>query len=222
MTILVPPRADPNIACAVEGFSLFNTIGGTKQVMTVTIATPSEAAGTVVFTVTAADMDNSPKAVDVVVANGDTVEDVAALVAAAFAEDDDVGGFFDITVAGAVVTMTCKTHAANDPTMKLAVKTDASSTGVTIDDEITVEGALATSCTITITPKVSYAATPVVCGVPQHVPDADGSAATTMTWKVTSQSTSAIVLTVTLDQAPGAGKTDTIVFNGGLIGIPAR
>ncbi len=109
MTVLVPPRADPNIACAVEGFNLSNTIGG-----------------------------------------------------------------------------------------------------------------MATSCTITLTPKVSYAATPVVCGVPQHVPDAAGSAATTMTWKVTSQSTSAIVLTVTLDQAPGAGKTDTIIFNGGLIGIPAR
>ena len=46
MTILVPPRADPNITCAVEGFSLSNTISGTKQVMTVTIATPSEAAGT--------------------------------------------------------------------------------------------------------------------------------------------------------------------------------
>lgn len=221
MTILVPPRADPNIACAVEGFSLFNTIGGTKQVMTVTIATPSEAAGTVVFTVTAADMDNSPKAVDVVVANGDTVEDVAALVAAAFAEDDDVGGFFDITVAGAVVTMTCKTHAANDSTMALKVKTDASETGVTITDAITVQGALATSCTITLMPEVSYAAPPAVVGVPQHVKDG-GSSATTMTWAITSQSTAGVTITVTLDQAPGAGKTDTIVFNGGLIGIPAR
>jgi hypothetical protein len=222
MTILVPPRADPNIACAVEGFSLSNTISGTKQVMTVTIATPAAAAGTVEFTVTAANMDNSPKAVDVVVENEDTVEEVAALVAAAFAEDDDVGGFFDITVAGAVVTLTRKTHAANDPTMKLKVKTDASETGVTIDDEITVQGALATSCTITITPEVEYAAIPALIGTPQHVPDAAGSDATTMTWKVTSQSTSAIVLTVTLDPAPGAGKTDTIVFNGGLIGIPAR
>jgi len=26
----------------------------------------------------------------------------------------------------------------------------------------------------------------------------------------------------TLDQAPGAGVTDTIVFSGGLIGVPAR
>lgn len=222
MTILVPPRADPNIACAVEGFSLSNTISGTKQVMTVTIATPSAAAGTVEFTVTAVNMNNSPKTVDVVVANGDTVEDVATLVAAAFTADVDVGGFFDVTVAGAVVTMTCKTHAANDPTMAVAVTADLDTTGVTITDAITVQGALATSCTITLTPEVSYAATPVVCGVPQHVPDAAGSAATTMTWKVTSQSTSAIVLTVALDQAPGAGKTDTIVFNGGLIGIPAR
>lgn len=222
MTILVPPRADPNIACAVEGFSLSKTISGTKQVMTATVTKPSVANGDVVVTVTAANMGVTPKDVTVAVAEGDTEAQVAANLRDALAADGDVGGFFDITVAGAVVTMTCKTHAANDPTMALKVKTDASETDVTITDAITVEGALATSCTITITPKVSYAATPVVCGVPQHVPDADGSAATTMTWKVTSQSTSAIVLTVTLDPAPGAGKTDTIVFNGGLIGIPAR
>jgi hypothetical protein len=222
MTILVPPRADPNIACAVEGFNLSNTISGTRQVMTATVATPSVADGDVVVTVTAANMGGTPKDVTVTVANGDTVEAVATLLAAALADDDDVAAFFDITVAGAVVTLTRKTHAANDPTMKLKVKTDESETGVTITDAIAVEGALATSCTITVTPEVEYAAIPALIGVPQHVPDADGSAATTMTWKITSQSTSAIVLTVTLDQAPGAGKTDTIVFNGGLIGIPAR
>ena len=222
MTILVPPRADPNIACAVEGFSLSNTISGTKQVMTATVTKPSGADGDVVVTVTAANMGVTPKDVTVTVADGDTEAQVATKLRAALAADTDVGGFFDITAAGAVVTLTCKTHAANDPTMALKVKTDASETGVTITDAITVQGALATSCTITVTPEVEYAAIPVLIGVPHHVPDADGSAATTVTWKVTSQSTSAIVLTVTLDQAPGAGKTDTIVFNGGLIGIPAR
>ena len=222
MTVLVPPRADPNIACAVEGFSLFNTIGGTKQVMTVTIATPPEAAGTVEFTVTAANMVNSPKAVDVVVASGDTVEDVATLVAAAFAADDDVGGFFDVTVAGAVVTMTCKTHAANDLTMAVAVTADDDATNVTINDEITVDGALATSCTIAVTPEVEYAAIPALIGAPQHV-KSDGSAATKIdSWAITTQATTGITITVTLDAAPGAGITDTIVFNGGLIGIPAR
>jgi len=222
MTVLVPPGAHPNIACAVEGFSLSNTISGTKQVMTATVATPSGADGDVVVTVTAVGLATGTKDVTVTVKDKDTVEAVAALLAAALAADDDVGGFFDVTVAGAVVTMTRKTHAANDAGMKVVVKTDASSTGVTVTSAITVQGALATSCTITLTPEVSYAATPVVCGVPRHVPDAAGSAATTMTWKVTSQSTSAIVLAVTLDRAPGAGKTDTIVFNGGLIGVPAR
>lgn len=222
MAVLVPPRAQPNIACAVEGFNLSNTIGGTKQVMTVTIATPAVAAGTVEFTVTAANMDNSPKAVDVVVANEDTVEEVAALVAAAFAADDDVGGFFDITAAGAVVTLTCKTHAANDATMAVAVTADTSSTGVTQTDAIAVEGALATSCTITVTPEVEYAAIPTLAGAPQHV-KGDGSVATKIdNWAITAQSTAGVTITVTLDQAPGAGITDTIVFNGGLIGIPAR
>jgi hypothetical protein len=109
MTILVPPRADPNIACAVEGFSLFNTIGG-----------------------------------------------------------------------------------------------------------------LATSCTITVTPEVEYAAIPTLIGAPQHV-KSDGSAATKIdSWAITTQATTGVTITVTLDAAPGAGITDTIVFNGGLIGIPAR
>ena len=54
MTVLVPPRADPNIACAVEWFSLSNTIGGTRQVMTATV-TLDQAPGagktdTIVFT----------------------------------------------------------------------------------------------------------------------------------------------------------------------------
>ena len=222
MTVLVPPGAQANIACAVEGFNLSNTIGGTKQVMTATVATPSGADGDVVVTVTAANMGVTPKDVTVSVADGDTEAQVATELRAALAADDVVGGFFDVTAAGAVVTLTCKTHAANDPTMKLAVKTDTNSTGVTIDDAIAVEGALATSCTITLTPEVSYAATPAMVGVPQHVKDAAGSAATTMTWEVTSQSTAGVTITVTLDAAPGAGKTDTIVFNGGLIGVPAR
>ena len=221
MTVLVPPGAHPNIACAVEGFSLSNTIGGTRQVMTATVATPSVADGDVVVTVTAANMGNTPKDVTVTVANEDTAGEVAALLAAALAEDADVGAFFDIAASGAVVTLTRKTHTAVDNTMALAVKTDASNTGVTIDDAITVQGALASSCTITLTPEVTYAAVPVLVGYPQHVKGA-GSAAASMSWAITSQTTSGITITVTLDQAPGAGKTDTIVFNGGLIGIPAR
>lgn len=52
MTILVPPRADPNIACAVEGFNLSNTISGTRQVMTVTLdqAPGAGKTDTIVFT----------------------------------------------------------------------------------------------------------------------------------------------------------------------------
>lgn len=221
MVVLVPPRAHANISCAVEGFSLSNTISGTPQVMTATVLTPSVAAGDVVVTVTAANMAGTPKDVTVTVADKDTVGDVAEKLAAALADDAGVKAFFDVTVTGAVVTLTRKTHAANDATMKVALKTDASNTGVTLNSAITVQGALATSCTITLTPEVSYAAVPVLAGAPQHV-KGQGSAATKMEWVLSAQSTSGVTITCTLDQAPGAGVTDTIVFNGGLIGVPAR
>lgn len=222
MAVLVPPRAHPEISCAVEGFNLSNTISGTKQVMTVTVATPSVADGDVVVTVTAANMTGTPEDVTCTVANGDTVGAVAGKLATALAAAAGVKTFFDVTVAGAVVTMTRKTHAANDATMKVALKTDASNTGVTLNSAITVQGALATSCTITLTPEVSYAAVPALVGAPQHIKD-EGSAATKIdNWAITTQATSGVTITVTLDQAPGAGKTDTIVFVGGLIGIPAR
>ncbi len=221
MTILVPPRAYANIACAVEGFNLSNTISGTKQVMTVTVATPSVADGDIVVTVTAANMTGTPEDVTVTVANGDAVGAVAEKLATALAAADGVKTFFDVAVAGAVVTMTRKTHAANDAGMKVALKTDASNTGVTLNSAITVQGALATSCTITLTPEVSYAAVPVMAGVPQHV-KGQGSAATKMEWAITAQAKTGVTITCTLDQAPGAGVTDTIVFNGGLIGVPAR
>lgn len=222
MTVLVPPGAQPNINCAVEGFSLSNTISGTCQVMTATVATPSVADGDVVVTVTADGMGGTPKDVTVTVANGDTVEDVAALLAAALAADVNVAAYFTVTVVDEVVTLTRKSHAANDPTMALAVKTDASNTGVTITDAITVQGALATSCTITLTPDVDYAAVPVLVGAPQHVKGAGSSATKIDNWAITTQATTGVTITVTLDQAPGAGKTDEIVFVGGLIGIPAR
>ena len=221
MTVLVPPGAQANIACAVEGFSLSATIGGTPQVMTATVATPAVADGDVVVTVTAVGLATGTKDVTVTVKDKDTVEAVAALLADALEDDDDVGAFFDVGVAGAVVTLTRKTHTAVDNTMALAVKTDASSTGVTVTSAITVQGALASSTTITLTPEVTYAAVPVLVGHPQHVKD-PGSAATSMSWVITSQTTSGITITVTLDQAPGAGKTDTILFNCGLIGVPAR
>ena len=222
MTVLVPPGAHPNIACAVEGFSLSNFIGGTRQVMTATVATPSVADGDVVVTVTAANMGGTPKDVTVTVANEDTVAQVATKLRAALAADANVGAFFDIAASGAVVTLTRKTHAANDPAMALAVKTDASNTGVTIDDAITVQGALATSCTITVTPEVEYAAIPALTGVPQHVKGEGSSATKIDNWAITTQATTGVTITVTLDAAPGAGITDTIVFVGGLIGIPAR
>jgi hypothetical protein len=89
------------------------------------------AAGDITMTVTAAAMDNSP--VDVVVAIGATdydIGDVGALVRAALALDEDVGGFFDVSGTGGIVILTAKTPAGDDATLDNTF-VDTDTTGVT-------------------------------------------------------------------------------------------
>ena len=222
MTILVPPRAHANIACAVEGFSLSNTISGVQEVLTGTVDAVSAAADTIEVTVTAANMQGTPAAVNVGLALADTKPQVAAKIADALALDAGIAAWFDIATDGDDVVLVRKIHAANDPTMAIAVTADLGATGVTITDAITTPGSLATSCTITLTPDVTYAAVPALVGAPQHIKGV-GSAATKIdNWAITTQAVGGVTITATLDAAPGAGITDTIVFVGGLIGIPAR
>ncbi len=112
-----------------------NTTAGVKPVLqkeTITVTHQANAQGTLVVTVTAANMDNSPKAVNVPVTGDDsTVTLVAAKIKAALAADGDVGGFFTVSGSAGEINLTAKTDAANDTTMLIALS-DAPSTAVTV------------------------------------------------------------------------------------------
>lgn len=95
-----------------------------------TVTAAATADGTLVVTITAAGMNNSPKAVNVDVLNGDTVEDVAEKVRTALGLDADVSAYFDVTGADENIILTVKAYQDNDATMEIAL-TDVDSTGVT-------------------------------------------------------------------------------------------
>jgi hypothetical protein len=105
-------------------------LGGTQQEESITVTNGVDTAdGTLVFTVTADGMDNSPKAVNVAVTDPSTVDETAAAIGAALETDEDVSGFF--TVTDATIKLTALAAAANDATMAMAL-TDADGTGVTV------------------------------------------------------------------------------------------
>lgn len=102
------------------------------QKETISVTHKADSEGVVVVTVTAANMDNSPKAVNIAVdADDSTTALVAAKIRAALAADADVGGFFTVSGDAAEINLTAKTDAANDATMAIALE-DAPTTAVTV------------------------------------------------------------------------------------------
>jgi hypothetical protein len=112
-----------------------NTTAGVLPVLqkeTITVTHKADAQGTLVVTVTAANMTNSPKSVNVSVDEDDsTVTLVATKIKAALAVDDDIGGFFTVSGSAGEINLTAKTDAANDATMEIALS-DAPTTAVTV------------------------------------------------------------------------------------------
>jgi len=101
------------------------------QVETVTVTAAATQQGTLLVTVTADGMGNSPKGVDVsVTEEDDTAAKVAAKVRAALEADEDVAAFFTVSGEGADIVLTALTAAADDGTMAITM-TDAPATGVT-------------------------------------------------------------------------------------------
>lgn len=112
-----------------------NTTAGVApvtQIETISVTHKADLKGTIVIAVTAANMTNSPKSVNVSVDENDsTVNLVAAKIRAALTADADVGAFFTVSGSDAEVNLTAKTDAANDATMAMAL-TDAPASGVTV------------------------------------------------------------------------------------------
>jgi hypothetical protein len=123
----------------VEGAKAFKTISSVTlpprvhvpalQQETIEVTTGTDKNATLVVTVTAAGMANSPKAVNVpVVADDDTVGEVATKIRAALTADADVGAFFTVGGADAIVQLTAKSYAADDATMAIALTSADTST----------------------------------------------------------------------------------------------
>jgi hypothetical protein len=105
---------------------------GVAQVETIAVTAGSDKVATLVFTVTAAGMSNSPKAVNVAVTGDDNeTSEVATKIRAALTADADVGGFFTVSGADANIIITAKTKVANDGTMLMAL-TSADTSTVTV------------------------------------------------------------------------------------------
>lgn len=107
---------------------------GVVQIETATIVGTIDVAGAgdIDVTVTAAGMNNSPKTIQVAVANNDTAAQVAAKVIAELDADADVSAFFSVGGTGDDVVLTALTAAANDATMNIAYD-NGTATGLTPD-----------------------------------------------------------------------------------------
>ncbi len=102
----------------------------TKQVETASVLGTVTLTGNATVTVTAFGMGNSPKAVSVAVANGDSASVVGGLVRTALAFDVDVAAMFLVSGAGANVVLTKHVAAANDSTLNIAID-NGTCTGLT-------------------------------------------------------------------------------------------
>lgn len=102
------------------------------QKETITVTHAAGAQGTLVVTVTAANMDGGSKAVNVNVDEGDTtVTLVATKIKTVLEADTVIGGFFTVSGSAGEINLTAKTDAADDGTMLIAL-TDAPTTAVTV------------------------------------------------------------------------------------------
>jgi len=120
---------------------------GVRQVESTPVVGTITGAGNATFTITAAGMTNSPKAISVPVTLGMTPAQVCQAAAMTLNSDVDVSAFFDVSItANNILVLTKKTTAANDGTMNIAY-TNGTCTGLTPDatSDDTTAGALYTT-----------------------------------------------------------------------------
>lgn len=182
---------------------------GVQQVETATIVGTigASGAGDVEVIVTAAGMSNSPKTVNVAVANNDTAAQVAGKIRTDLAADPDVSAFFTVSGADENVVLTAITAAANDATMNIAYDNGTAS-GLTPDatstDTTAGVASGAGNATVTITSSV-------ITGSPLAVSVAVGDGDTAATWAGKVRTALAATLAV-VEHYYVSGATDKITL----------
>jgi len=96
-------------------------VNGTKQVETATVVGAITTAGNATFTVTAAGMTGSPKAISVPVALNDSAAVVAQKAREVLGADSAVSAKFAVGGYGTAMEFTALTAAANDATLNIAI-----------------------------------------------------------------------------------------------------
>ena len=105
----------------LEGSGAPEEVNGTKQVETAEVVGTISTAGNATFTITAAGMTGSPKAISVAVALNDSAAVVAQKAREALAADSAVIAKFSVGGYGRKVELTALTAAANDSTLNIAI-----------------------------------------------------------------------------------------------------
>lgn len=103
---------------------------GSLQVETATVVGTITGSGNATFTITAAGMTGSPKAISVPVLSGDTADVVARKAIQVIRADSAVTAMFYVGGTGADVVLTRKAAVANDATLNIAIANDTC-TGLT-------------------------------------------------------------------------------------------
>lgn len=105
----------------LDGSGAPEEVNGTKQVETATVDGTVSAAGNATFTVIAAGMAGSPKAISVAVALNDSAAVVAQKARETLALDGAITALFNVSGIGTAVVLTKKTAAANDATLNVTI-----------------------------------------------------------------------------------------------------
>lgn len=132
-------------------------VAGEAQVETATAVGTISGTGNATVTVTADDMDNSPKAISVAVVSGDTAAVWAGKVRTALAADIDVAATFGVTGSGAEIILFRVPklygglifYVVNDATINIALD-NGTCTGITpaATSDNTTEGVATSGCVI--------------------------------------------------------------------------
>jgi len=129
-----PGTARINIRSATGLWSADNVLTsadpGTPQVETATVTGPATGSANVIVTVTGAGIAGSPLATNVAVTNGDSANTVAGKIRTALNGVAAITALYNVGGAGALITLTRKTSAANDGTLNIGIDGSTNVTGV--------------------------------------------------------------------------------------------